>query len=456
MKSKVLTAIKTVVFLLILALCFAKAVSVLERKTAEIKYAPFFEQKEDYDVLFIGSSHVVNGFFPMELWKDYGIVSYNFGGHGNQMGTNYWVMMNALDYTTPKLMIIDVFGVHYQGKRSATAEQMHEAFDAFPLSKTKYEMVLDLFEEDDEAYASRWEYFWSFGKYHSRWSDLKKEDFDPKMNLEKGAEVRIDVAVPGDYPICSRDQVMENPDTVGMEYLRKMIEECQSRGIEVLLTHLPYPAETDWQKAANAVYEVAEHYGVDYINFVEMNNVVDYQIDCYDVSSHLNPSGGRKVTDYLGNYLVTRYGMPDRRGDEAYAQWHRDFAAYDAYMKEKMGELNELEDILMFLRDSGLSAQIYISAETGRLQNPLTHKLLDNVRDGDTLSRLAEATLENQDYMMIVNCADWTTTEVVLDGETAEFAEFLKPQIEGGKVLVKVVVYDSVTGEIIKEFSEER
>ena len=320
----------------------------------------------------------------MELWKDYGIVSYNFGGHGNQMGTNYWVMRNALDYTTPKLMIIDVFGVHYQGRRSSTAGQMHEAFDAFPMSRTKYEMVLDLFEEGDEAYDSRWEYFWSFGKYHSRWNDLKAEDFRPEMNKEKGAEFRIDVAVPGDYPVCSRDQVMEDADTVGMEYLCKMIEECQKRGIEVLLTHLPYPAEVDWQKAANAVYEVAERYGVDYINFVEMNNVVDYQIDCYDVSSHLNPSGGRKVTDYLGNYLVTRYGIPDRREDVRYAQWHQDFAEYDAYVKDKVRQQDELEDILMLLRDSGLSSQIYISAETGRLQNPVNQKLLDNVRDGDS------------------------------------------------------------------------
>lgn len=37
----------------------------------------FFNQPKDYDVLFFGTSHVRYGIYPMELWEEYGITSYN-------------------------------------------------------------------------------------------------------------------------------------------------------------------------------------------------------------------------------------------------------------------------------------------------------------------------------------------------------------------------------------------
>lgn len=480
MRRKIFGIGKVLLFLVLLGVCFTKVTEVLERKTSDVKYTPFFQQEADYDVLFMGSSHVVNGVFPMELWKDYGIVSYNFGGHGNQMGTTYWVMQNALDYTTPKLMVIDVFGVHEQQKHSVTAEQMHEAFDAFPMSRTKYYMVQDLFDDEtEEVYASRWEYFWDFGKYHSRWNDLKTEDFQRSLNKEKGAESRIDVAEPADYPICDKEEVLQE-DTVAMEYLCKMIEECQERGIEVLLTHLPYPSEPGYQIAANSVYEIAEKYGVNYINFVQMNHVVDYTTDCYDVSSHLNPSGARKVTDYLGDYIMSHYEIPDRREDADYAQWQEDYAAYTQLKYENLQAQTSLDDYLMLLRDENLNAYVYIAAQSGYLQDPMISKLLNNVRVYDSLPILQQVVQEDSDYLFIADNTKAKTmesalyeSEEVFDTSMGELIyvrdeqgapslrlengemDFLMPQQENGKVLVKVVVFERESGEMVSVFTEE-
>lgn len=480
MRRKILGVGKVLLFWVLLVGCLTKVVSVLERKTSDIKYTPFFEQKADYDVLFIGSSHVVNGIFPMELWEEYGIVSYNFGGHGNQIGTSYWVMMNALDYTTPKLMVIDVFGVHEQMKRSVTAEQMHEAFDAFPISETKYHMVQDLFDDEtEEVYASRWEYFWDFGKYHSRWNDLKEEDFQKPLNKEKGAESRIDVAIPAEYPICSKEEVLPE-DTVAMEYLCKMIEECQERGIEVLLTHLPYPSETGYQIAANSVYKIAEKYNVNYINFVNMNSVVDYTTDCYDISSHLNPSGARKVTEYLGDYIMSHYEIPDRREDADYVRWQEDYAKYTKLKYDNLQAQTSLDDYLMLLRDEDLNAYIYITAQSGYLQDPMISKLLNNVRVYDSLPVLQQIEQEGGDYLFIADNTRSKTMESALYESEEAFdtsmgkliykqnelgypslllekteQDFLLPQQENGKVLVKIVVFERESGEVVSSYTEE-
>lgn len=68
---------------------------IVARKDSYFKYEPFFKQEENFDVLFMGTSHVLNAVYPMELWNDYGIVSYNFGGHGNYLPTTYCIMKNA-------------------------------------------------------------------------------------------------------------------------------------------------------------------------------------------------------------------------------------------------------------------------------------------------------------------------------------------------------------------------
>ena len=46
---------------------------------------------------------------------------------------------------------------------------------------------------------------------------------------------------------ATRPEKTVEVDSVGVEYLRRMIEECQNRNIEVMLTYLPFPAsEEDW------------------------------------------------------------------------------------------------------------------------------------------------------------------------------------------------------------------
>ena len=91
------------VILALAAVMLAKAADITELKLCRNKFHNFFEHAEDFDVLFIGSSHMVNGVFPLELWHDYGITSFNLGGHANHIPTTYWEYMNALDYADPDI-----------------------------------------------------------------------------------------------------------------------------------------------------------------------------------------------------------------------------------------------------------------------------------------------------------------------------------------------------------------
>lgn len=349
MKEKRNFFLECIVILCLTGILLGIATDLLELKDSDIKYAEFFKQKEPYDVLFMGTSHVINGVFPMELWKDYGIVSYNFGGHGNQMATSYWVLRNALDYTSPKVVVIDGLNLSRDRKCSANFSQVHQSLDTFPLSWTKIRAIFDLHDDPNAVRDEGTEkptkaaLLWNYTVYHARWAELGKKDFLPEINKEKGAQSRIQV-VRGSLNRISQDQ-KSDPNTTGEVYLRKMIEECQARGIEVLLTYLPFPAR-DWeQKEANRLYDIAEEYKINYINFLDMD-LIDYQTDLYDANSHLNPSGARKVTAFLGSYLKARYDLPDRREDESYSFWNED---YDAYVKLKNNNLKSRNSIIQYL-----------------------------------------------------------------------------------------------------------
>ena len=131
------------------------------------KNGSFLKEDRDYDVLFFGSSHVVNGVFPMELWKDYGITSYNLSGHGAGLPASYWTMRLATQYHKPRVAVLDVLFAQ-SGTTEMSISLAHELLDPFPLSKTKLQAIRDLYPTK----AQQAELLFPFDVYHNRWKQL--------------------------------------------------------------------------------------------------------------------------------------------------------------------------------------------------------------------------------------------------------------------------------------------
>lgn len=364
MKKNLLRAVEALAFCTLLALCVWFASGALERKASRIKYEPLLERPDEIDVLFVGDSHMINGVYPMELWKDYGIASYNLACIGNTLPVSYWTMMNALDYVRPQLVVIGINDVEFAHKLTGSSSDAHTALDGLPMTWTKIRAIEDLMDDpwvtDDDGtpYTElKWEYYFKLGKYHSRWHEAGLRELSYETNRQKGAEMAIAVTEPRDYDIIDENQCAEESGW-GYAYLRMMIEECRRRGMDVMLVHLPYPSTEEDQMAANQVYWIAEEYGVDYVDFVALDQVVDYRTDCFDAFSHLNPSGARKVTDYIGRYITDWYDVPDRRGEASHAHWDADYADYAAYKLGRFKMQSDLDHVLMLLHDRHLTARI--------------------------------------------------------------------------------------------------
>lgn len=353
MKKAILRFISVIVVICMTVGILLYLTRLLERKQSYYKYYQFFNEENDYDVLFLGTSHVINGIYPLELWNDYGIVSYNFGGHGNPIPTSYWAMINALEYTTPKLVVIDCLGCTGGGKTSYI-EYLHMTFDEFPLSINKIRAIEDLFGADPNKVGL----IWDFSVYHNKWSEISEEDFNANYIRERGAEQRIGV-VPITQSIRIDDNDIGTDNSLGELYLRKMIEECQKRKIDVLLTFLPFNANETQQMDANRTRMIAEEYKLDYLNFLDIE-LVNYRTDFYDEEGHLNPSGARKVTNYIGSVISTKFDVPDNRNNPDYKEeWDYNYAGYLETKEWNIKSEEDLATYLMLLSEDDLDVGIY-------------------------------------------------------------------------------------------------
>ena len=343
--------------------------NTLERKNSAEKYQDFFNEKQDFDVLFVGSSHMMNGVSPMDIWNDYGITSFNLGGSSYSVPTSYWVLRNALDYHTPKVVVIDGYLISSTYKISRNNySSVHIGLDAFPLSRTKIEAVLDLLNDDKveegiangevtvEEKRTPIGLLWDYSVYHSRWDELSEADFVVAHTLNKGTEDKITI-YPHEVP-KSDGRVVR--DTVAIEYLDRLFAECAERGIEVIFTYLP--ARDGYQDEANWICDYAAGKGVRSINFVS-DDIVNPMYDFADEKGHLNLAGARKVSDYLARDIKEHVQIEDKRNTGDYESWNRDYAEYFDYKIAQLKAQSDVNLYFMLLCDTAVSCSIEASAE---------------------------------------------------------------------------------------------
>lgn len=126
--------IKITIFLIFLLVCVQVVHNVTKRKYPYQKSEGFFTQEEDFDVLFFGSSHMYTVAYPMQLWRDYGIISYNLGQTSSTLAETYYNMLLALKEKKPKLIVLDSYFVNLDSKLPINGNipnSMHNTFDPY-------------------------------------------------------------------------------------------------------------------------------------------------------------------------------------------------------------------------------------------------------------------------------------------------------------------------------------
>lgn len=392
-KSKNKIILKRIFFVLLTGVIIVGMTYILsklvERKTSVRKYADFFHTAQDIDVLWVGTSHVINGIFPMEIYDDFGITSYNFGNDASTMAMSYWTIMNAIDYASPKLIVLDMYGISSLTKvNNVSFDYIHSAFDAFPISRNKIEMAYDITNDamldeliqagdySDNSKGSPLQVLFNYSVYHNRWNDMKWYDFNVNFTPEKGADSRIGVAKPNN--IAEYDGSFLNTNNISFVYLNKIIEECKSRDIQLMFIYLPYPSTISTYREIKAAAKIADEHNIEFIDLIS-ENVVNYGTDMFDSISHLNPSGARKVSHYLGEYISNKYGLVNHKisEDSISSSWNEEYKKYLSFKNSNIRCTSDASSYLMLLSDSDY--EIHISETKAELQSSRYLELIQNI-----------------------------------------------------------------------------
>ncbi len=343
-----------------------------------IQLRDFYKLEENtVDALFIGSSHVYYSVQTCKLYDDHGIASYLLASPGQPVWMSYYFLEEALKTQTPKLVVFDICTL-YQ-KRADVGDSSWPSLISMKPSVTKWKAIQAVNSEGKQLDAVG--AFFSFPYYHTRYADLTKQDF---YNTK---HVRYNGYYP-DFTKMSKKEAKEweqkNQNKTGFDkigtiterterYLRKLIELCEDRNVQLLVVNAPYANHTlEKQQAYNYIYKIIQEYGVPFLDAnYDRRLDIDYAQDLFE-PSHLNYQGSVKYTDYLAQIITDSFELPDRREDAQYRHWEkvstlfahneinrRALKTADT-LQEYVQMLEEMEDcVIVAFRDPGKGAAVY-------------------------------------------------------------------------------------------------
>ena len=303
--------LSSVAFLLILAVLLAAASYVVLPKNNTKKagmHTPqangiLGEPENTIDVLFLGNSESYCGFVPMEIWKEQGITSYVCGSSLQRLYQSEQYLRSAFRKQSPKVVILETLAVFTDYGRT--------------------EVLPDI--------AGEWV---PILRYHDRWKSLRAEDwYEPvrytHVRGDKGYHTfhEIEAADTTDY--MKPTEETHRVPSKNIRHIQNMQEFCQEHGAQLVLVSIP--STTNWTQAEhNGIAAMAQSMGITYLDLNLMRDEVpiDWEVDTQDKGDHLNITGARKVSDFIGQWLAETGLFEDKRSWEAYSQWNQFLQEY--------------------------------------------------------------------------------------------------------------------------------
>lgn len=318
MKSKLKVIVTLVSFLIVLSGAY-----YVVNETLKFKYSDGIIPMEDMyeypdnsiDVLLLGSSHVGVNVDTVQLCENYGIAAYNLWGAVQPTWNSYHNLVEALKTQKPKVVVLETFLVS-QDYEYMDYSRIIKNTMGMKLSKNKIEAILTSATPDVLT-----DVMLGFSTYHTRYNDLQEEDFQryfwnrsiEDKNIRNGDYV-VPCNLPKQVPAEETEELSEKMGS----YFLKIIELCEAENIPLVLYTSPYSASEKEQRRYNKVEEIANQYGIPYINY---NNYyeeieIDFNADYCDSAGHFNDTGVTKMTNAIGSYLKEHYELPERFDDK--------------------------------------------------------------------------------------------------------------------------------------------
>ena len=203
---------------------------------------------------------------------------------------------------------------------------------------------------------------------------------------------------------------------------------------------------------------------IDFINFIKMNSVVDYNIDLYDYE-HVNQSGLNKMCNYWVSFLVENYELKDHRGEKE----------YDSFKQLKYESMwwftDDIEEFLQMLHDKDYNVTVFAGADSQiYLQSKNFVRLIHNIgREDITVSSPKELnsseqwplhffddSLGREDYAVTISGGEIIEERIGTSSELLISSQFENIDINPEDVIIIVSDYETKEVKLVRKYTNSK
>ena len=340
-----------IIFTILFAVCLAGSYNVLRYKDMANGggMEGFYANKAPIEVVAFGSSHAGCTVNNSILWEKYGISSYTLWSGAQSIDGIYYFMEEAFRINKPKVALVETLTFAWDTDDSSS---LYKSALTTKFSTKYIDYILWKAKENQYSREFTEELLFRMPIVHSRYKELKKEDFYNQRQYNRGYSGSIEIQQL-DPPEVTEDRA-ELPEHT-LTYVDKMIKLCQEEGVELIFFNAPYKATAEDVAYQNTL---GDYFGKKGITFFNMTH--DYEL--YDINfsedmreeSHLNNSGAAKVTNFLGGYLTEKcmLGNSDDLKKNDYSNWdiHTRFLE-DKEIGDKLRACTDIDSYMKELND---------------------------------------------------------------------------------------------------------
>jgi len=343
--------LRLLAFAVIVLLLFSAVSAVFHPKdgkdasgyTQNITMAYRAEENNTIDIAFIGNSNAYRAFNPSLLWEQHGITSCSIGAPMMRMDEVYYYIHDLYKTQSPKVVAVETNCFYSYLQDNETHKQIADGTIptaavginpiAFKVSYDK-EYFEKLLDDLNDAILSKVAYSASLMKHHDRWRSLEKNDFTNTRQqyffVSKGY-LYSDTVKPfgynGNYMGGKNDEP-QKMSKYNLFFFDKLYKLCQKHGTTLALVCAPCATNWDYQRH-NFVKQLADDYGVDFVDYNLLPIGIDWKKDTKDEGTHLNVYGANKVTTEYAKVIVNTYNLsPSELTDKQKRAWDKDAKRY--------------------------------------------------------------------------------------------------------------------------------
>ena len=262
------------------------------------------EPKDSIDVLIIGSSLAYCDIIPAAIYEETGITSYVLSGSTLNSALGYYYLKEGLKTQSPDVVMIEATSAFFNKYESFSKANI--GYMPYGINRLCATLVTG---ERTECIGLLFPLY----NYHELWQERSFEYIisprpDKKTDINAGYTYITDIVPqPERVPrgVASKEDIEFN-----LVYLKKTVELCRDKGIEVELFLSPccyYIADEYKAMLTEALPDVTF---IDYSDHAE-DMGLDMSVD-YCGKIHLNFYGAVKFSEYLADHISNEFDISER------------------------------------------------------------------------------------------------------------------------------------------------